>query len=81
MTKKKERILIIDDDEVIRDGCYQVLSRKGYLAETTGDAIQGLTMALLDLYDVVLLDIRMPGMEGFEILKRLKKRREPYRPR
>jgi len=72
MTKKKERILIIDDDEVIRDGCYQVLSRKGYLAETTGDAIQGLTMALLDLYDVVLLDIRMPGMEGFEILKRLK---------
>lgn len=72
MTKKKQRILIIDDEEVIRDGCRQVLSRKGYQVETAGDAIQGLAMALRDLYDVVLLDIRMPGMGGFEILKKLK---------
>ena len=72
MTKKVERILIIDDEEVIRDGCRQVLSRKGYPVETSGDALQGLAMALRDLYDVILLDIRMPGMEGIEILKRLK---------
>jgi DNA-binding NtrC family response regulator len=75
MTKKNERILIIDDEEVIRDGCRQVLSRKGYPVETAGDSLQGLAMALRDVYDVVLLDIRMPGMEGFEILKRLKSER------
>ena len=72
MTKKNKRILIIDDEEVIRDGCCQVLSRKGYPVESTGDAPQGLEMALRDVYDVILLDIRMPRMDGMEILKRLK---------
>jgi DNA-binding NtrC family response regulator len=72
MVKKEKRILIIDDEEIIRDGCCQVLSRKGYPVESTGDARRGLEMALQDLYDVVLLDIRMPRMDGMEILKRLK---------
>jgi len=72
MTKKNKRILIIDDEEVIRDGCCQVLSRKGYPVESTGDALRGLEMALRDVYDVILLDIRMPRMDGMEILKRLK---------
>lgn len=72
MTQKKKRILIIDDEEIIRDGCCQVLARKGYPVDHTGDALQGLEMALRDLYDVILLDIRMPRMDGMEILKRLK---------
>ena len=72
MTKKNKRILIIDDEEVIRDGCCQVLSRKGYPVESTGDASRGLEMAIRDVYDVILLDIRMPRMDGMEILKRLK---------
>ncbi len=73
MTKKRhKRILIIDDEEVIRDGCCQVLSRKGYPVESTGDALRGLEMALRDVYDVILLDIRMPRMDGMEILRRLK---------
>jgi DNA-binding NtrC family response regulator len=72
MAKKNERILIIDDEEAIRDGCRQVLSRKCYSVETIGNALQGLAMALLDVYDVIVLDIRMSGMDGFEILKRLK---------
>jgi DNA-binding NtrC family response regulator len=71
-TKKGKRILIIDDEEVIRDGCCQVLSRKGYFAESTGDALHGLEMALRDLHDVILLDIRMPRMDGMEILRKLK---------
>jgi len=72
MTKKNNRILIIDDEEVIRDGCCQVLSRRGYSVESTGDASRGLEMAFRDLHDVILLDIRMPRMDGMEILKRLK---------
>jgi len=71
MTTKK-RILIIDDEESIRDGCTQVLSRKGFQVEITGNAIQGLEMALKDIYDVILLDIRMPKMDGIEILKKVK---------
>jgi DNA-binding NtrC family response regulator len=72
VTRKNRRILIIDDEEAIRDSCCQLLSRKGYLVEGMGDAPKALEMALRDLYDVILLDIRMPRLGGMEILKRLK---------
>jgi DNA-binding NtrC family response regulator len=71
MTAKK-KILIIDDEESIRDGCAQVLSRKGFQVESTGDARLGLEMALKDMYDLILLDIRMPKMDGLEVLKKVK---------
>ena len=71
MTTKK-KILIIDDEESIRDGCAQVLSRKGFQVESTGDAFLGLEMALKNIYDVILLDVRMPKMDGLEILKKVK---------
>ena len=72
MTSKNKKILIIDDEESMRDACTQVLSRKGYQVECTGDALRGLEMALKDIYDVILLDIRMPKMDGLEILAKLK---------
>jgi two-component system response regulator HydG len=72
MVKKNKRVLIIDDEEAIRDACHQVLTRKGYAVETSGNALQGLAMAIKDVYDVIVLDIRMSVMDGFEILKRLK---------
>jgi DNA-binding NtrC family response regulator len=70
--KKSNKILIIDDEESIRDGCHQILSRKGHHVESTGDAVCGLEMALKDAYDLILLDVRMPKMGGLEILKKLK---------
>ena len=72
MTSKDKKILIIDDEESMRDGCTQVLSRKGYQVECTGDALRGLKMALTDIYDVILLDVRMPKMDRLEILAKLK---------
>jgi len=72
LVNKTIKILIIDDEESIRDGCHQTLSRTGYQVESTGDAIRGLGMALEDIYEIVLLDIRMPRMDGLDILKKLK---------
>lgn len=72
MAKKDIRILIVDDEESIRDACHQILSREGYRVEDTGDAACGLEMAQTDSYDLVLLDIRMPKMNGLDILKKLK---------
>ncbi|MEA3470746.1 MAG: sigma-54 dependent transcriptional regulator [Thermodesulfobacteriota bacterium] len=72
MAKKDIKILIVDDEETIRDGCRQVLSREGCRVEDTGDALLGLEMALTDSYTIILLDIRMPKMNGLDILKKLK---------
>src|SRR4030043_468764 len=69
---KSRKILIIDDEEAIRDGCRQILTRKGYHVDTTGEAAKGLQMALKDSYDLILLDVRMPKMSGMDILKKLK---------
>lgn len=72
VSARNKNILIIDDEESIRDGCSQVLSRAGYQVKSTGDALQGLQMALTNIYDVILLDIRMPKLSGLEILSKLK---------
>lgn len=72
MSRKVIKILIVDDEESIRDGCHQVLSRRGYQVDTTGDALKGLKMASQNTYDVILLDVRMPEMDGLQILKKLK---------
>jgi DNA-binding NtrC family response regulator len=69
---KSRKILIIDDEEAIRDGCYQILTRKGYHVDSTGDAVNGLQMALKDSHDLILLDVRMPEVNGMDILKKLK---------
>jgi Response regulator containing CheY-like receiver, AAA-type ATPase, and DNA-binding domains len=70
--KKSRKILIIDDEEAIRDGCQQILTRKGYHVESAGEAVRGLEMALKNTYDLILLDIKLPKMSGLEILKKLK---------
>ncbi|MRR14539.1 sigma-54-dependent Fis family transcriptional regulator, partial [archaeon] len=73
LAKKNIHVLIVDDEESIRDGCQQILSRMGYEVSTSGDGLAGLEMARNNRYDLILLDIRMPKIEGLEILRILKK--------
>jgi two-component system response regulator HydG len=72
LAERVGKILIIDDEESIRDGCRQILSREGYHIEETGNAVVGLEMALRDVYHVILLDVQMPKMNGLDILRKLK---------
>ena len=72
LAKKNIRILIIDDEESIRDGCQQILTRQGYEPTATADGMTGLELARTGAFDVILLDLRMPRIEGLEILKILK---------
>ena len=64
-------ILAIDDEEVMRDCCVQILSREGCHVESAADGQAGLDKLRKELFDVVILDLRMPGLSGFDLLDRI----------
>src|SRR5437899_12781272 len=73
------RILVIDDEAPIRDSLKMMLEYEGYefLAAATGQ--EGLALVEREAPDLVLLDVKMPGMEGLEVLERLRNRNESLR--
>ena len=66
-------ILIVDDQPGIRLLLKEVFSKEGYQAITAGSGIEALEKVQEVCPDLVLLDMKIPGMDGIEILKRLKK--------
>ena len=62
-------ILVIDDEPVLRDSCYQILSRKGCDVWLSENGKQGLSQLRERQFDVVILDLKMPDISGFDILK------------
>jgi DNA-binding NtrC family response regulator len=66
------QILVIDDDKAMRDACYQILSRQGYQVELAANARQGLTLLERISFDVILLDLVMPDLDGLETLKKIR---------
>jgi len=64
-------ILIIDDDEAICDACIQVLSRENYTVSAAKDGQTGLDRAREQAFDVVILDLRLPKINGIEVLKEI----------
>lgn len=69
---RRANILIIDDDESIREGCLQTLEEEGYRAQTAPDGEAGLQLATQESFDLVLLDLKMPRIDGLQVLTRLK---------
>ena len=65
-------VLIIDDDHELCDMVVRLLSREGYSVEKCTEGEQGLAAALSGNYDVVLLDIMMPRLDGFQLLRDLR---------
>ena len=65
-------VLIIDDDQELCDMVVRLLSREGYAVEQRSEAEQGLSAALSGKFDVVLLDVMMPGLDGLQLLRDLR---------
>jgi two-component system sensor histidine kinase/response regulator len=69
--KDISRILVIDDEESMRDSCSQVLSRDGHRVDTAENGMVGLEKIKVFKPDLVLVDLKMPGMSGMEVLEKV----------
>ncbi len=70
MSKKK--ILAVDDEENILELIRYNLSKEGYLIEAVSTGEEAMSKALVNEYDLILLDLMLPGIDGFEVCRQLK---------
>ncbi|MBR2840310.1 MAG: response regulator transcription factor [Bacilli bacterium] len=67
------RILIVEDEKLLAELVADRLKKEKYTVDISLDGEDGLYNALMDVYDLILLDIMLPGIDGIEILKEIKK--------
>jgi len=73
---RKISILIVDDEESVRDSLYNWFIEDGYNVESAENAKKALLMLESGAFDIILADIKMPGMDGLEMLRRIKSLRK-----
>lgn len=71
--KDKIRVLIVDDEEVVRDFLCRFLALKGVSTEAVADGEKAIEIAKKEKFDIALLDVRMPGINGVATFKEIKK--------
>ena len=69
---QKARLLIVEDEAAIRSGLVDVFVYHGYEVETAGHGDEGLRLGLGGNFDLILLDVMLPGIDGFEICNRIR---------
>ena len=74
--KSNISILIVDDEEMMRDLLSKILSREGYKIRTASDGLEALDLLREETADLIISDMKMPRMDGFELLKIVKKEHE-----
>ena len=70
---QETNILVVDDEQVMRDGCKRILSKRGWRVTLARDGQQGLDGLKNNHFDIILLDLMMPGLSGMEVLKEVKR--------
>ncbi len=70
----KGRVLVIDDEAIVRISCQRVLTPEGYDVVATSRGDEAIELLENEHFDAVLTDLKMPDMDGFEVLKIIKER-------
>jgi len=73
MAEQEGRVLVVDDDENVRDVVRRYLEVAGFAVEVAGDGAEGLRFFSARQPDLVVLDVMMPGIDGLEVCRRLRK--------
>lgn len=68
----EKRVLVVDDERAVREGFVFALDGEPYTVDTAASGEEGLEKAERERPDLIFLDLRMPGMDGVEVLRRLK---------
>ncbi|HEY3699255.1 MAG TPA: fused response regulator/phosphatase [Spongiibacteraceae bacterium] len=72
MDRERHRLLVIDDDDAVRDSMAAYLQELGYSVEQAGDGLRCLELFEQNPPDAVLLDLKLPGIDGLQVLKKLR---------
>ncbi|MBN1823245.1 MAG: response regulator [Endomicrobiales bacterium] len=68
-----EKVLVVDDEQGILEICRRILTKRGYKVVTAPNGEEALELMQKESFDLALIDLRMPQMDGFELLKNIKK--------
>ncbi|MFC9093297.1 response regulator transcription factor [Streptomyces sp. NPDC057072] len=66
------RVLVIEDERGLAEAIVDGLAEEGFVADVVYEGVEGLWRAVHEPYDVIVLDLMLPGMSGYELLKRLR---------
>ena len=66
------KLLIIEDEADLRNALCKGFTKKGYLADTAADGNEGYELAFVNKYDLILLDLNLPGMDGLTLLQKIR---------
>ena len=72
LSQEKSSILIVDDEEVVRDSLFHWFTSEDYAVETAANAGEALKRMTAQPFDLIIADIRMPGIDGLELLDRIR---------
>ena len=67
------KVLIVEDDPVIRDALQELLQHWGLVTEECAEGLEALTLLEAGSFDLVLLDLNLPGLDGLEVCRRLRR--------
>ncbi|MCW7941827.1 transcriptional regulator [Streptomyces hygroscopicus] len=68
------RILVVEDEPKMRDLLHRALAEEGYAVDTAADGLQAITLTDVAAYDAMVLDVMLPGLDGFEVCSALRRR-------
>jgi CheY-like chemotaxis protein len=70
--KQTGLVLLVEDNSGIAEMVGEFLERRGYTVDFAGDGVSGLHLAVTNSYDVIVLDLMLPGMDGLDVCRKLR---------